>query len=350
MLKTLFAMAIALSSAYLVPSVAIAQSLPTPFVGRLVDPVFLRGIEDVHLEGDYAFLPCREGKRLTICSIEDPANPEVVSSFTHPDLDQATGLAFNGNTLYLNSLRNHRLLVLDATDKSAVRLLGSVTVGEPGTEGVLYKVAYRDGYCYAALQNEKRLFIVDVRDARRPVVVGSVVVTTEDDGPFSVLLRDNYALTGTLFGSRNRLAVVDVEDPANPRLVSQVLDPVITVVSGTVVGDFYFAASSYRNALLVFDVADPANPKLAAKLVDNRLIMPNRCVASGDRAYLPLGQGGDGVAVVNIADPRKPKFLTSFRDPVMKKAYGVALRGDLLFVGARDGNSLVVLDRRKLEQ
>jgi len=77
--------------------------------------------------------------------------------------------------------------------------------------------------------------------------------------------------------------------------------------------------------------------------------MPNRCVARGDRAYLPLGQGGVGVAVVDIADPRKPRFLASFRHPVMKKAYGAALRGDLLFVGARDGNSLAVLDRRKLE-
>ena len=34
----------------------------------------------------------------------------------------------------------------------------------------------------------------------------------------------------------------------------------------------------------------------------------------------------------------------------MKRAYGAAVRGDLLFVGSRDGNSLVVLDRRKLEQ
>ena len=55
MLKILFAMAMALAGAYLVPSEAIAQPLPTPFVGRLVDPVFLRGVEDVHLDGDYEF-------------------------------------------------------------------------------------------------------------------------------------------------------------------------------------------------------------------------------------------------------------------------------------------------------
>ncbi len=103
-----------------------------------------------------------------------------------------------------------------------------------------------------------------------------------------------------------------------------------------------------RNAFLVLDVSDASDPKLAAKLVDERLGKPNRCVVAGDRAYLPMVQG-DGVAVVDIADPINPRFLTSFRDPVMKKTYGVALHDGLLFVGAREGNSLVVIAPRRLE-
>lgn len=38
---------------------------PSPILGSLIDPVALRGVEDVHLVGDYAYLPCREGERLT---------------------------------------------------------------------------------------------------------------------------------------------------------------------------------------------------------------------------------------------------------------------------------------------
>jgi len=329
-------------------SSVIAQSSPVPVVGQLVDPVLLRGIEDVHIEGDFAYLPCREGQRLTICSIKDPANPKVVSSFTHADLGQAAGFAINGNTLYLTSQGNHRLLVIDATDKSALHLLGSVSIGEPG-QGTLYKVAYRDGHCYVANLTAKRLFTVDVRRPSQPVVVGSVAVTTENDGPFSVLLRGDYALVGTIFGRRNRLAVVDVKNPAEPRLVTQVCGPAIGHASGEVIGNLYFAVNWDANALLVFCVADPANPKLQAKLVDERLGKPNRCVVAGDRAYLPMTRD-DGVAVVSVADPLKPKFLTVFRDPIMKKTYGAALRGDLLLVGAREGNSLVVLDRRALEK
>ena len=347
MFKILLATATALAGAAPVSSKPAAQ---TPILGQLVDPVNLRGVEDVYLDGDYAYLPCREGHRFTICSIADPVNPTVSSSFTHPDLRHATGLAINGNTLYLTSSDNHRLLILDATNKSDVRLLGSLTIGRPGTKEWTYKLAYRAGYCYVTNQTEKKLFVVDVKNSHRPVVVGSTLVTTEKDGPFSIALRDNYALIGTLFGKPDRLCVVDVADPTNPQLVLQVLDPAITVVSGTMVGNYYFAAASYTNGFLVFDISDPPNTKLAASFLDDRLILPNRCIVSGDRAYLPLGQGGNGVAVVDIADPLQPKFLTSFIDPVLQKAYGAALRGDLLFVGARDGNSLVVLDRRKLEQ
>jgi len=58
----------------------------------------------------------------------------------------------------------------------------------------------------------------------------------------------------------------------------------------------------------------------------------------------------NGVAVVDVTNPREPRFVTSFRDPIMKKTCGAALRGELLFVGAREGNSLVALNRLRLEE
>ena len=162
------------------------------------------------------------------------------------------------------------------------------------------------------------------------------------------MLHGDYALVGTIFGSRNRLAVVDIKDPAKPRLHTQVFDPAVGQVSGEIVGNLYFTANWDKDAFLVFDVSDPSNPKLAAKLVDTRLGKPNRCVVAGNRAYLPMVQG-NGVAIVDIADPMNPRFLTSFQDPVMKKTYGVAVHDGLLFVGAREGNSLLVVDPRTLE-
>ncbi len=326
---------------------SIAQTPSSPVVGQLIEPVSLRGVEDVHLEGDYAYLPCREGQRLTVCSIKDPAVPRVASSFTHEALGPVAGFAINGDIVYVTSQSNHRLFVIDATSKSELRLMGSVVVGESG-KGILYKVAYRDGHCYVANQSEKKLYVVDVRKPEQPVVVGAVAVTTENDGPFSVLLRHDYALVGTIFGSHNRLAVVDIRKTAEPHLVTQLGGSAIGQFSGEVVKDLFISVNWDTNALLVVDVSNPAAPELVAQLVDKRLGKPNRCVLAGNRAYLPMTQG-HGVAVVDVSDPMQPQFMTAYQHEAMTKAYGAAVRGNLLFVGSREGNSLVVLDRDKLE-
>jgi len=324
-----------------------AHASDSPVVGELVKPLLLRGVEDVHLAGEYAYLPCREGQRLTVCSVKDPTRPFVVSSFTHKDLQHAAGVALHGDTLYVTSQGNQRLLVIDASDKAALRLVGSVVVGSPGN-GVLYKVAYKNGYCYVANQSEQTLFVVDVRRAEHPVVVAGVPVTTDRDGPFSILLHGSHALVGTIFGSQNRLAIVDIGNPLEPQFVTDVVGPAVGQVSGEVVDNIYFAVNWDTNALLVFDIADAAASRLIGTLVDERLGKPNRCVVSGDRAYLPM-TSGHGVAVVDISDSSAPVFLTSFKHPAMQKTYGAAVRGDLLYVGSRDGNSLVVLNRYALE-
>ena len=320
------------------------ETPPAPFVAQLVDNVQLRGIEDVHREGNYLYLPCREGARLTICAIDDPENPKILSTFTHPELGPAAGFALHGNTAYLASQSNSRLLVVDVTDKSAPKLLGSTGLDD----GILYKVAYRDGYCYVAQLTDKKLYVVDVRNPRAPIVVGSVVVSEGTDGPFSVLLHGDYALVGTIFGAENRLAVVDIHDPTAPRVVNQFIVPHGGQFSGEVVGDLYYAVHWDSNAFFVLDIGALPEAKLVASLIDERFGKPNRCIIAGDRAYLPMVEDG-GIAIVDIADPANPRFLNTFRDPIMKKTYGAAINGDLLYVGAREGNSLVTLKQSALE-
>ena len=319
----------------------------SPVVGKLVDAVNLVGAEDVYLDGDYAYVPCRLGQRLTVCSIKDPAHPKVVSSFSNPLLGAASGFDRDGNTIYVTSMNSGQLLILDATDKTNLRLLGSVAVGGKGR---LYKLAYRDGYCFIPNADLRKLFVVDVRNPQAPKIAGTVTVTTENDEPFSIMLRGNFALVGTIRGKQSRLAVIDISNPTQPRLTTQIFGPEIGHVSGHVLDDLYYSVNWDKNAFLIFDVADAGNPKLYAKLVDKRLGAPNRCVVSGDRAYLPMVDG-NGIAVVDISDPEKPQFVTSFRDHVlMQKTYGAAVRDDLLYVASRDGSSLVIIDRDQLEK
>lgn len=328
------------------PPCASAEKMPPAhFVSQLVDDVQLRGIEDVHREGNYLYLPCREGQRLTICALDDPARPRIVSSFTHPELGPAAGFALHGNTAYLTSQSNSQLLVVDVTDKSTPKLLGSTGIGD----GVLYKVAYRDGYCYVAQLTEKKLYVVDVRNPQTPTVVGSAVITEGKDGPFSVLLHGDYALVGTIFGAENRLAVVNIQEPTAPRVVNEFIVPHGGQFSGEVVDDRYFAVHWDSNAFFVLDIGALPKLQLEATLRDKHFGKPNRCIVSGDRAYLPMVED-DGIAVVDISAPTMPRFITTVRHPIMKKTYGAAVNGDLLYVGARNGNSLVALKQSALHE
>lgn len=320
----------------------------SPYVGVVVDHERLRGVEDVHLVGDLAYLPCREGQRLTVVSVQDPTRPVILGTFTHPELDQVAGFALDGTTAFLGSHHNHTLMTVDVSDPANMKFLGKVQLGpEDGPKGI-YKVAYRDGYCYVALNQSKSLYVGDVRDRRNPAVAGNVQVTTEDDGAFGVYLRGRHALVGTVFGRNNRLAVVDISDPGKPRLISSLVHPVISQAMGQFAGNRFVTASWERHAVVVYDVSDPASPLIEGVLVDERLGNPNRLAISGDFACMP-DSVGHGIALADISDPGKPRFAAKFVDPViLKKAYGIAARGDLVFVGAREGNSLSVLDRHKL--
>ncbi|MBN2291029.1 MAG: hypothetical protein JXM70_01310 [Pirellulales bacterium] len=334
-----------------------AQTAPPQgaIIGTLVDDVNLHGVEDIHLHGRFAYLPCREGRRLTVCDISAPQKPCIVSSLALPEFSQIPGFALHGDYCYIASPSKSvsaksatdkpKLWVIDVRDKSRLRPVGSVAVG---AHGMLYKTAYRNGFCYMAHYTEKKLYIVDVRRPQKPCVVSRVTIPGEKGGPFSVLLRDHYALVGTVRGRPNCYAVVDIQNPLEPRLLRSLSGPDLGQMSGTVLGDYLYAAAWAQNNFFVVDLSNPANPRIVSRLHDERLGKPNRCAAIADRAYLPM-ESGNGVAVVDIAKPEKPRFLASYTDPVlMKKTYAVAVRDNLLFVGSRKGNSLVVFDRRKL--
>lgn len=329
-----------------------AACAESPIVGQLVDSEQLNGVEDIFLDGDLAYLPCREGHRLTVCSIRNPAAPEIVGSFRDPDLDETTGFALDGHVAYLASHRSQYLLIVDVSNPAAMKLLGKVRIGQGNGKGILYKMAYREGYCYMSHQSEKCLYIVDVRDQSRPQVVSHLQVTTADDGAYCVTLREHYALVGTVFGRHNRLAVVNVQDPAHPRLVGELTGPNLSQVIGTVVGDRLYAAGWPHHAMAVVNLSglsDATLPRVEGELVDPRLREPNRCVIVENRAYLPMVKG-DGVAVVDISDPAHPRFVASFSHPLMKRTYGLAARGDFVYAGARTGDSLVILNRHELEK
>jgi hypothetical protein len=113
-----------------------------------------------------------------------------------------------------------------------------------------------------------------------------------------------------LVGSSDGLSVVDVVDPAAPRMVGTLAIP--SPASHLAAGDRYSFAITMGGQLLVVDLADPAAPVIAARLGG----LAGDCfdLAAG-AGYLYLMMPDVGVQVVDVRDPLAPRLVHTTRGP-----------------------------------
>ncbi|MFI4916753.1 MAG: GC-type dockerin domain-anchored protein [Phycisphaerales bacterium JB060] len=167
--------------------------------------------------------------------------------------------------------------------------------------------------------------VLDLSDPRAPVELGRATASREGTG-FGVAIDGDVAF---MCGPDQRFEVLsflrsyDISDPANPRL----LDELILGGSGYDVeahdGLVYFANGS----LLVFDARNPADLRLVSQ-------RPRPAIADVVvRDGLLYASGDEGLSVFDLEDPQAPRLLGSSGGFF---AYGdLVLRGDLAFVANR---------------
>lgn len=303
--------------------------------------------EDVLIDGNYAYVPNRDGNNLAVFDISDTRAPRLVSGFRDQELLDAMGVDKHGDIVYLTSLTNHKLLVLDAGDPENLRKLGAVTVGGEGkTADRVRKVAYADGYAYVTHSSEGKLYICDVRNPAAPVIVGSVAT---GDGAFAVMIHGNYAYVGGCFPGSS-LKVIDIRNKTAPKVISTLYDAdkYGCTCSFQIAGHYLYAVAYSSNAFLTFDISDPANPVEAGFLQSELLDGPGRLVLDGPAAYV-INSINDSFAKIDISDPEKPRLAHILSDRRLEKAYGLAVKDHHAYVAGRDSRSLLVLDMEKLK-
>lgn len=72
---------------------------------------------------------------------------------------------------------------------------------------------------------------------------------------------------------------------------------------------------------------------------------PEDVFIDGKFAYVPC-RGSNNLAVIDISDPRKPILVSSFRDPELIDAMGVAKHEDFVYVASYSNHTCLVLDAR----
>ena len=272
------------------------------------------------------------GRVVAITSREDGAfivevnRPDEPKLLCHYDaIEVATGVAISGDVLFL-ACRGHGVELVDISDPAKPRHLSTARTGESQS------VAVQNGYAYVGVWGSSELVAVDVRDTSDPVITARCPLDGYGDG---VAVTDDTVYIATGHHSRARtksrpeegepgygcghgLEIYGISDPASPRFLSRIKGPPFYMIgndmwSVKVAGDHAFVADTY-NGVFVVNISDPMKPRFVAhrqlpEVASDRLpqLMPKLGLAE-DSPYMAgrtlpsfVGGLGPGKDVVYVA-------------------------------------------------
>lgn len=252
-----------------------------------------------------------------------PSRPrEIAAIKNRPTVDIINGFARLGDAVFAANKGGH-IFAVDVSKPDQIRLLGARETRERGELGWPHDVAFCGDLLVAvspegfgAKSQPGRLAAYRVADATTP----------------AVLPPDRWSLIGLL---------------EHPRLAGA--NRVMTH------GKFAFVGSSLhsggnrtdglRNNIVVVDLSDPAQPRLRGSVDFPDERGPNGLEVAGSVVF---AAGGRTVQAVDVADPDKPRELTRFTSRKAfpggaDDAHDLVYQAGHLFVTAQNSHSLVIL-------
>ena len=142
-----------------------------------------------------------------------------------------------------------------------------------------------------------------------------------DSSVDTIVIQGNYAYLGMI----TSLIVVDISDPAAPRLVGQ-SGPLPGMINDLALSDNYAFLANWSYGLRVVDISDPTEPYQISYQLDEGEV--KNIVLSGDYAYLAIEDYG--IRVMDISDPYHPTRLGIDRMKITPQ--GLSISGDYLYL------------------
>ncbi|MCC7357455.1 hypothetical protein IT408_03020, partial [Candidatus Uhrbacteria bacterium] len=139
----------------------------------------------------------------------------------------------------------------------------------------------------------------------------------------------------------NNLYIIDVFDPAFPKVINIIPIGAISPFDLDVDGKYVYVCSYTGGDLRIFDVADPLNASLLSTTTIGTGSL-NGCRVKGKHVYL-TNDDTDLLSVVDVTDARSPKIV-SFGIPGYLGARGISIRGNYAYLAAKDTQVLNIVD------
>ncbi|MEM9336645.1 MAG: beta-propeller fold lactonase family protein [Patescibacteria group bacterium] len=281
-------------------------------------------------------------------------------------LGGAYDLVVRGTTAYIASEDDGALAIWDVSDPANMVELSSVTdTGSIPLDGAR-AVDVEGDIAVVGSAVDNGITIIDIADQRNPSVLGSLddsacdaqasALVQENDGCLFIDIQDveihgDYVFTSSAGSSEDGVVVIDISDPANPQFVDALDNLACDAAhSGScalnnaqdmeIVGDYMFVAGETDDGIAVLNIADPRNMYHATSVYDDgdRIMgNPTSLTVDGDYLYVTAGEE-NGFSIFDITDPVNPTYITG----ILNAACDSDTDGGCAFTGPID--SAVIAD------
>ncbi|NQT34143.1 T9SS type A sorting domain-containing protein [bacterium] len=188
-------------------------------------------------------------RELLMIGLEDVETPEISGTFSFPE-GAVHSIDKVGNLLYV-ALTPQGLSVVNVENVNEPYEIGRIET-PPGVTDVEVE------NCYAFIAcGDSGMYVMDVRNPQEPDIVGHLVVFEDSvQAVLDITIGGNYACLLTEVG----IKIVDIEDPAQPRIVGRIGDNRYWNRI-QVEGDIIYLSGTSSGSIRVFDISDRSAPE-----------------------------------------------------------------------------------------
>jgi len=309
-----------------------AQAAVNPVLaGSVSDSATLPGVDSVAVEGIYAYVTDYFAGRLSAIDISLPSSPLLVgSSASSNELE-------NGDTV--NIAGGYAFVV--SKNRNEAKVSGSNDDGSGNS-----------------------LTILDIHtNPAKPTIVGSVRDPNSLFGAYGIAVSGNYAYVASqgclTLGKEqpcpdpsvgNALDVIEIAGPEAPKIVATLRseaepEAFSHVTAVAISGTYAYLTAAYQDRLTVVDIANPVEPKLVTSLHDTtHFTFPVDVAISGSYAYVINQKSNGPLAAVDISNPKEPKVVGFLANSALAGGYRIRVRGNMAFVSASEAAGIAVID------
>ncbi|MDP2366127.1 MAG: hypothetical protein Q8M94_20440, partial [Ignavibacteria bacterium] len=213
--------------------------------------------------GNYAYLATsKSGAELIVVNISNPSSPTLTKAVDVPNVTQANDVFGVGNLVYVvtpSSTSGGEFYIYNVSNPPSPVLVGNFEVGNH-----VYGVYVSGSRAYLAnARADKELIVLDVANSANPVLLGSYDVPLAGANGQSVFYGGGvvHLTTRDNVGPIAEYYLLEASDPTNISLLGSLDTSGRTnrVVAG--VGFSLLATEKAGEGLMIIDIANPATPK-----------------------------------------------------------------------------------------